>query len=542
MKKTRILLFTTVLFLTAVITLLGCGEASNTKKILRNDATSGSIAWLELIEKNGVNVEWDGSTLLGEAIKAGRVDIVEALIKDKVDVNRPAFYINILGQSVGIPPLYLASSTGAFDKYFFEINLSPEESSKIMVSLIKAGANVRADNFDIILLALRNVDRAAFDAALPKYNSGMLDFSSFGMEEFDAGRSPFAMVYNDSRFEEQKPMLQELMNKKIQFGFYDIQKAINLFLNPQLDTYGDDFLFTVLTYMADQNGFNLLSEEPDNFNEYNPYYINPLDIATASIYFYTSEYNVIPTDPSLYYWLITLFGKKGLIATPYRWGLNHTSSYGTIPIIMNIIARKIQHEIMKINPYGYGYSPAQLNASVCEDWNIESIIMIFERLSEYGALYNSQEEANINGLNLAYPPDYLFNQVFSAQGFPRSNNIPYGEIFKPYFPVFEWLRENGYLTYGMKQYLEYEGGLSVEEFFAGYNRRIEAKITTPNDRYAQYGITFTAVEEMARRDPVFSSIILPEAREIIAGDRIGFSREVNDLLRAKGFASGNLLY
>jgi hypothetical protein len=542
MKKTRILLFTTVLFLTAVITLLGCGEASNTKRILRNDATSGSIAWLELIEKNGVNAEWDGSTLLGEAIKAGRVDIVEALIKDKVDVNRPAFYINMLGQSVGIPPLYLASSTGAFDKYFFEINLSPEESSKIMVSLIKAGANVREDNFDIILLALRNVDRAAFDAALPKYNSGMLDFSSFGMEEFDAGRSPFAMVYNDSRFEEQKPMLQELMNKKIQFGFYDIQKAISLFSNPQLDTYNDDFLFTVLTYMTNQNGFNFLSEEPDNFNEYNPYYINPLDIATASIYFYTSEYNVIPTDPSLYYFLITLFGEKGLMATPYRWGVNHTSSYGTIPIIMNIIARKIQHEIMKINPYGYGYSQAQLNASVCEDWDAEWIIMIFERLSEYGALYNSQEEANINGLNLAYPPDYLFNQIFSAQGFPRSNNIPYGEIFKPYFPVFEWLRENGYLTYGIRQYLEYEGGLSVEEFFAGYNRRIEAKITTPNDRYAQYGITFTAVEEMARRDPVFSSVILPEAREIIARDRIGFSREVKDLLRERGFASNNLLY
>jgi len=337
-------------------------------------------------------------------------------------------------------------------------------------------------------------------------------------------------------------MLDKLMKKGIQFGFYDIQKAINMYLNPALYTYGDEFLFSVLTYMANQKGFNLINEEPTNFNEDNPHYINPLDLVIKSVYSHSSGYDIIATNPKLYQKLISTFGKKGLRATPYDWRISNDSSSGTISLFMHIIGIKIGQEIKQRDPYEY-IPDAERYAEVYTDWNTEAIIDSFKILSDYDALYHSKDDSINSPTNIAYPPDFLFNEIIHIyqQSWDPKLWLPYDDLFEPYYPVFEWLAKNGYLSFGIKEYLVFKDGLSINDFFTSYNRRIEAIITIPNDRYAQYGITMNAVESLAKNNSTFSNYILPEAREIIEGKRTGFSDEVRSLLLSNGFST-NLLY
>jgi hypothetical protein len=526
-------------------TIFSCGKVSNTRKILRNDATEASMNWLALIEEYGVNYEWDGTTLLGEAIKVGRVDLVEALIKDKVDVNRPALYNSSWGFTIGILPLALAGATSGADQYLIGTNISPVESSMISVMLIKAGANVRTNQFDILISSLRSLDETAFNAALPKYDSNMLDFSFYGEKENKSGLTPFSAVHFDMQFEMQKPMLENLMKRNVQFGFYDIQKAIVMFLDPNKDTYGDAFLYEVLNYMANQRNLNFLKEEPSSFNENNLRYINPLDIAIDSIYQVSLGYDKISTLPNLYFDMIELFGEKGLRATPYEWSISEYNSFGTLPLFLRIIATKIAQEIKHRNPDNYSfYKSEELNAEVLIEWSPTEIIKAFEILSKYGALYHSLENSSYSGpistligLNDNYPPDYLYKQVLrSGRGY-----FPYNDLVEPYYPVFEWLKNNGYLSYGVKEYLVYENGLSIDDFFPRYEFLVEERSITPNDRYAQYGIRMSSIEAIAGSNFNFRNYVLPQAREIIVGTRIGFTRNVRDIIRRESY-SPNLLY
>jgi hypothetical protein len=527
------------LFLASIFSVLNCGKASNTSKILRNDSTEASMYWLTLIEKNGVNYEWEGSTLLGEAIKAGRVDLVNALIKDKADVNRPALYDSTYGVTVGIPPLALASGTGAVNHYLLGTNISPEESSMMTVLLIKAGADVRIDYFDVLISALKSLDEAVFDIALPKYDNKMLDFSFYGKKENDAGLTPFSAVQNDMQFEDQKPMLENLMKKKIQFGFYDIQKAIEMYLNPNFYTYGDIFLYKVLTYMANQKNINVLTEKSNYSHDNNPQLVNPFDIAITSIYRMPIGKDIFSTLPGEYIDLVELFGKQGLQATPYEWSIGSSSSSGTLPMFLRIIASKIAQEIKHRNPENYSFLGEEQNAEVYAGWTPENIIEAFEILSEYGALYHSLDDSpRDRKLNYAYPLDYFYGQILEISNRGR---LPYDDLFEPYYSVFEWLEKNGFISNGAKEFLAYEDGLSMRDFFSSYDIRIRDRNTVSNDRYDQYGTTISAIESMAKSDGVFSNFILPEAREIIAGTRKGFSNDVRGLLMSKGFSS-NLKY
>jgi hypothetical protein len=495
------------------------------------------MAWLDVIEKNGIDFEWDGSTLLGEAIKAGRVDMVEALIKDKADVNRPALYVNYIGQTIGLPPLILTAG-GVADAYLFGINVPKEEASMIRYLLLKAGANVKTDLYDILLIAMVKLDEPSFDVALAKYSKDMLDYSSYGRKELESFHTPFSAVFDDEQFDRQKSMLQKLMSKGIQFGFYDIQKALEMYLNPNLNTYYNEFLEGVLEYMTNQNSFVYITEEPDRFDENNPQYINPLDLAINRIFVQQEgSYNITTTNPILYLYVTTLFGDAGLRATPYNWSMKDYYHSGTLPLFLRIIARKISQEIKHRNPNGYIYSSEEQNAEVYEDWTPVRIINAFEILNKYDALYHSLEEENSHP-NPGYPPDYLYKQILE---YANRSTLPYDDLFEPYYPVFEWLEKNGYLRYGVKEYLTYEDGLSRSEFFSTYESRMLDKNTIPNDRYAQNGVTIDTIERRAMTDPLFRQFILPEAREIIAGTRRGFSNEVRRLLSDR-LGTTNLRY
>ena len=519
-----------------IFSFISCGKATNIKKILREDASQSALIWLDLIEKNGVNVEWNGSTLLGEAIKAGRIDIVEALIKDKADVNRPALYADLYGFGpAGIPPLILAvSSTNAATRMILGLKAPPENVNKICILLINAGAQVRTELYDFIPVAIANLNKEVFDAALSKYSKSMLDFSS--NEKNEASRVLFLNIYDDTRFEDQIYMLSQLCKKGIKFGFFDIQRAIELFMNPALYPYMHSALQDILEYMSEQDGFNQIAYLSDNYND-NLQYINPLDLAINSFYIEREKIpgiyninNINATSPNLFEFLVYLFGEKGLKATPYVWKINNITSTGTLPLILRIIAGKINQEIINRNPDGY-YSNEERNVKMYESWTPEAIIRVLEALSEYDALYHSLDN-NVDGLEDGYPPDYLYRYILTLR---ENRTPPYNDLFQPYYPVFEWLEKNGYLTYGIKEYLVYEGGLSREQFFSTYARRLLEKNTIPNDRFNARTISIDQIRLIG------VGAIVQEAEEIIRGERIGFSNDVRDLLNSR-LGTSNLRY
>jgi hypothetical protein len=471
MKKAASWVFPVVVSLMILFTFAGCGKNRHISKILREEATEGSMMWLELIKEYGVNSEWDGSTLLGEAIKAGRVDMVEALIKDKADVNRPASYLSFFGTSVGIPPLQLASSRGgAADALLLGLKAPPEQSSQIRVLLLKAGAQVKTERFDVILAALNQADEETFNAALPKYNKKMLDFSAYGKEEYEAGLPPFNNIHDDERFEEQKPMLEKLLKKGIQFGFYDISKALDMYLNPEQTAYGDEFLYKILVYMAKQDGFNLIAEEPSSFNEDNPQYISPLDLAIHSIE-YDRDTNT-STDPALYIQVIKTFGTKNLSVTTYEWwrsGLNSNYPYmGTLTMLLNIISQKINTEASNRARYqasvtnGREFEP---NAIPFAEWTPEMIVEAIGALDSYGALYHSR-----NSDSETDPFSYFCGKIVSRTVYGKPV-LPDIDIIQPYYQVFDKLRKTGYIAYGIKSPFVYEGANSAEEYFTNYGLR-----------------------------------------------------------------------
>jgi len=540
--KTKISVMAVVLLGAASCVFVSCGKGSNIKKILRNDATTASMNWLERIEENGINYEWKGSTLLGEAIKAGRVDMVEALIKDDADVNRPALYADIfgIGQRYGIPPLLLATFIkDAASRILLEIRAPQDVVNDICILLIDAGAQIKTEDLDFIFFALGNLDEDVFKTALSKYNSKMLDYSLHGKEEYEKGRFPFNNIFSDERFESQKEMLAQLCKKGIQFGFFDIHKALEYYLSPGLYTYGNQFLRDIIEYMSNQKGFTLISVAPYNFDEHNPLFINPLDLVINKIYTYKDGNNLISTSPNYYFYFVDLFGSKGLKATPYDWSIKNISSSGTLPLFMDIIAARINQEIKHRNPNNYSYSRAEQDAEVHILWNPERIITAFDLLNKYDALYHTHGyREGGNNLDDSYPPDYLYKTLTT-----RYNGVfQYNDLFEPYYPVFEWLEKNGYIKDGVKEYLVYEDGLDRDKFFSSYNRRIRDKGITANDRNDPSGVTIEFVRRKANEgDWGFKNMVLPEAEEIIRGERKGFSDEVQDFLYDRGLGT-NLKY
>jgi hypothetical protein len=282
--------------------------------------------------------------------------------------------------------------------------------------------------------------------------------------------------------------------------------------------------------MANQSTINFISEEPDNFNENNPQYINPLDLAISRIFEYQEGYNITTTAPIFYSLVVDLFGNSGLRATPYNWSINEHSNSGTLSLFLRIIARRIDQEIKNRNPNDYRYSSEEQNAEVYEDWTPDNIIKAFKFLSNYDALYHSREDTVNNGLNYGYPPDYLYSQI-------SQNKSTYNDLFEPYYPVFEWLEENGYLKYGIKEYLTYENGLSMSEFFSTYQRRILDKNTIPNDPTDPRAISIDSLRLMM----AMYGFVIEEAKEIIAGTRKGYSNDVRQILSSRGIST-NLKY
>jgi hypothetical protein len=547
MKRAVFLILTVVAFSGVLFAIAGCGKNSHINKILRDDATEGSMNWLEVIKEYGVNYEWDGTTLLGAAIKAGRVDMVEALIKDKADVNRPALSLSLFGVNVGIPPLQLASSSGAADAIMLGKKAQSEQSSQIRVLLIKAGAQVKTEMFDAILGALYQVDDATFDAALPKYNKQMLDFSSYRKNEYEKGFPPFNSVHDDARFESQKPMLEKLMKKGVKFGFYDIKKALEMYMNPNLPTYGDEFLYEILAYMAKQDGINFIEEEPNNFDEQNPYYISAFDLAIHGMVIDSSNFTA--TDMELYIKVVKLFGEQVRQVAPYEWSIKgFNSGYpnsGTLHPFLNIIAQKIKNEQSNRDNYkqfvegrekglfmGQEFKP---KPEPYENWTPETITEAVDTLSRYGALYHSPRNETVDD-PLAY-----FCRKISAKNIHGAPILPEIDIIEPYFKVFDKLASTGYSASGTQSPFVYEDANDASEYFANYEEREYAKMPVWGDSDK---IDYEYLKRFFSSSKNYSSgyeWILEEINDVHSGKRKGLSESAGRIISMLGLVSP-LLY
>jgi hypothetical protein len=451
-----------LLFFGIVLSFSGCGKYSNTVKILENDATEGSMNWKSLILENGINYQWGDSTLLGEAIKAGRIDLVEALIKDSVDVKRPSIYLTLLGTTIGFFPLQQAAmyTTGSIaDRLMGLGSTAPRENlTQIAVLLIKDGAPVKYENFDVLQYAISSGDNDFFKAALSKYTKDMLDYSGYTGD--DANKTAFTGFPVDENFDSQKPMLDSLMKKGIQFGFYDIAKAIKLYTSPESKQYLSPNVLAVIEYMAKQDTIQFIYEQPEQFSEDNPQMVSPFDLAIGSIY-YTGK---TATEPDAYINMVRLFGDTSPNVCPYYWRVEgNFESDGPLVTFFHIIASKINNEgahrrelafVERANQDRYpGQSliEAKPFEDVFQNWDAKTIIDAFETLNKYNALYFQRRWDN------KMPLDAFCDQI-SNQGDM--------DLVRPYYPVFDWLAKNGYNMYGIKDYLVYGDSNDAADFFS----------------------------------------------------------------------------
>nr|AGS53798.1 hypothetical protein [uncultured bacterium contig00039] len=494
--------------------LLSCGKNSHINKILKNDATEASMNWLTLINRNGINYEWDGSTLLGEAIKAGRVDMVAALIKDKVDVKRPSMYY---GRN-GVLPLQQAIQSmkiGNNSMYDFLVNTdissaSNEKLTEIAILLIKAGAPIKYENFDSILYALAHGNTSLFNTLLPKYNKEMLDYSYYGKEEYESGYIPLNNISNNEFFEIQKPLLERLMDKGIMFGFYDTFKALEMYLDPESYSYGSDFAYQLLSYIAKQDMISTLKEETYDDYIMNFLYISVLDLALQKS----------TANPSLYINAIKLFGNKNISVAPYNWGIPRLMyGRGTLTKILDIMIQNIKQEVSN-KSYPTGSRPIPF-----VEWTPAKIVEVISVLNSYNALYHSiinESEQN--------PLSYFCNAV-GTKNLRRETVLPDIDFIEPYYPVFDELHKTGYIAFGKQLPINYENATTAAEYFSTYKERemVKSPIWGMSNRI-NYSVLRQELTAASRRGASDANWILEEIDDISAGKRRGLSHWAGEII------------
>lgn len=531
MKKAASWVFAVVVSLMILFTFVGCGKNRHINKILREEATEESMIWFELIKEYGVNYEWDGSTLLGEAIKAGRVDMVEALIKDGVDVKRPSIYLTMFGTTIGFSPLQQAAmyTTGSIaDRLMGVGSTAPRENlAQIAVLLIKSGVPVKYENFDVLQYAISSGDNDFFEAALSKYTKDMLDYSGYTGD--NAKNTAFSGFPVDENFDRQKSMLNKLMQKGIQFGFYDIAKAIKLYTDPASKQYLNPNVLEVIEYMAKQDTIQSVYEQPKQFSEDNPYMVSPFDLAIGSIYIDNTGKNA--TEPDAYINTVSLFGATSPNVFPYYWEVDGGfKSEGPFVIFLNIMVSKINNEGVYRRDVAFAEQANQNRASgqalvevkpfanIFQGWNAETIITAFETLSKYNALYYQNQ-------NNKTPLDDFCAQITNQGDM---------DLIRPYYAVFDWLAQNGYNIYGTKDYLVYEDSKDAEDFFSNYHTRALWKNTPLNNPDDPNAIPLSDLRRRANGDYRWNSVY-KEALEILDGKKPGFSESSRELIARNGY-------
>jgi hypothetical protein len=233
MKKAVSSILVIVVSCTVLFAFVGCGKYSRTVKILEEDATEGSMNWRDLIREYGINYKWDNSTLLGQAIKANRIDLVQALIKDGADANRAVFgnmnaiqYYTLL-----LTALYYGS----------------DSSTQIPALLIKQGASSHDVGLFFAKLFNESKEKNSNEACLQIFKETIkvckkeqLDWSNdFSISVFYDGS--FSELYtrgstfSSDTLPTRQIILESLMQKGVKFSYYDIANAIKEYVSS--DTY-----------------------------------------------------------------------------------------------------------------------------------------------------------------------------------------------------------------------------------------------------------------------------------------------------------------
>jgi hypothetical protein len=491
-----------------MMTLVGCGKYPHISKILKEEATETSVFWLELIKENGINFNIDGYTLLGVALQNNRIDMVEALIKDKVDVNRPA-----INEAL---PLGL-SIHRALKSY-------NNQSSKLLVD---AGANLKTDQFDSIFYAVHNVDIELFNILLPKYSKSMLDYSkslerSGIIQRLD---SPYA---NDENYEIQLGMIEDLMANGIKFSWWDVVDALHIYLDPEnISVKEEEIMERIIAESAKE--FKDTTSDIYNYgaSEAN---INLFDIASVGIQTKSIGLNnSISTSPDKYMNLLNIFISAGYKITPEAWQFSGGgSSKGTINKIANILYKKMVDDNSRIT-----YSWSRDYVKEYDNWTSDKIIDVLNILHNADALYAAP--LNTANYNTGLETLVLTNEILIFRG------KKYIDVITPYLSIYKWFTENGY--FGDDLQGEIDDPESFRKFLVScYIKNSNEELYVPRgDPSVQWSeaymanrqISIAQIKELADSGRI-PSFVLEEAQEILDGERVGLSRDAGEYLGSYG--------
>jgi hypothetical protein len=96
------------------------------------------------------------------------------------------------------------------------------------------------------------------------------------------------------------------------------------------------------------------------------------------------------------------------------------------------------------------------------------------------------------------------------------------DLGRPYYPVFDWLVQNGYNMYGIKDNLVYEDSDGAEDFFLNYHTIALWENTPLNNPDDPGAMPLSYLKRMANGDYMWNSVY-KEALEILDGKISEFS-------------------
>lgn len=176
MNKKTISFLMTILLCVAILSFISCGKAPHTVKVLKGMNNATTLYWAENLQKYGIDyADYDGATILGLALDAKNEELLEAIIKDKADLNK--IFINEYGNE-----RYPLSSVTIINMPMY----IPKENFTMIKMLLDGGASLTlwSNNtpfYNMLFECIQEVSEGdtepVFDLFLPYYTKELLNYA-----------------------------------------------------------------------------------------------------------------------------------------------------------------------------------------------------------------------------------------------------------------------------------------------------------------------------------------------------------------------------
>jgi len=226
MKKIMFIIVTVIV----ISSFTGCGKYSDVTKLLDRYNNSTSRYWKEIILEYGIDaMDSDGDTILSAAIVGRNLELIEAILKNKFDLNRPV--------KNNLTALRYAWQ-------FYDIS-KDSEMIPVMKLLIKYNASPIVDEWNCLTYAIRYRYPAVVDAILPYYTKNkLLDFSD--KKENYSCISFIGHTYQDDDDPSNDPEMIATIKKLCDVGFFPTKDDFNGILRQYVNLHVDDYNATIL--------------------------------------------------------------------------------------------------------------------------------------------------------------------------------------------------------------------------------------------------------------------------------------------------------